>query len=378
MIDLKTCNYLMDNADAPIRYRVARELLKDENTAKKIEPELFAHSAVQLWLSNLKPHNPPQHRGMEHGCFDFCLENAMPKAAKLGLHGNMPQMQDAVWLYLDRMKNQHAIKPCRIQFGAVLTSNFLNLAGIQDEETLKFMIKSLDEMYDFAKQNRYDIYLSPEERAKLTGIPKNWRDCEHFIKHEVIKEYGFCFPLIYDIVGLHRLYDLKDPDIDMKIDAVINYISGDDFHSKISGGYGIIVAGQYESGNPKYNGMGWDPQYPGWFDVAGYIGESSKSSAPNGSHTANQSGYVPKLLFFAEHIVKYPVALKTKWFSDLINYLEKYKTENGTYIFPKEWLPEKSGYAVGGFHMSFGENRRKKTWLEIESTFYMQLLRQNI
>jgi hypothetical protein len=27
-----------------------------------------------------------------------------------------------------------------------------------------------------------------------------------------------------------------------------------------------------------------------------------------------------------------------------------------------------------GSHLSYGENRRKKNWAEIEATFYMQLL----
>ena len=362
MIDTKVCSWLMDNADAPIRYRAARELLKDEHAAKKIEPELLENKDVQKWLANLKPHDPPQHRGMEHGCFDFCLENALPKCVQLGLHGGMPQMQDAVGLYLGRMKNEYLQKPCRGQFGGVLTANFLSLAGIKDDDTLKFMLVSLDETCAFAKQNIYDIYLSPEERAKLTGVPKNWRDCEYFIKYEVIPEHGFSFPLIYDVIGLHRLYDLKDADVDNKINSLIKFISGDDFHTKISEGYGIIVSGEYASGNPKYNGMGWSPHYPGWLDVADYI----------------ENVNAPKLLFFAQNIVKYPIALKTKWFGDLLNYLEKYKTDNGIYLFPKEWLPQKSGYAVNGFHMSFGENKRKKNWLEIESTFYMQLLRQNI
>ena len=72
----------MDNADAPIRYRVVRELTKDKKVAKKIEPELLENKEVQKWLAYLKPHDPPQHRGMEHGCFDFCLENALPKLNK--------------------------------------------------------------------------------------------------------------------------------------------------------------------------------------------------------------------------------------------------------------------------------------------------------
>ena len=103
--------------------------------------------------------------------------------------------------------------------------------------------------------------------------------------------------------------------------------------------------------------MGWDPKYPGWFDI-------EKLNSDQGAG----------LLFFAQYISKYPPARKTKWFNNLLCCLEKYKTKNGTYIFPKEFLIEKTGYAVGGKHMSFGENRRKKNWAEIESTFYMQLL----
>ena len=155
---------------------------------------------------------------------------------------------------------------------------------------------------------------------------------------------------------MFRLYDLKDPAVNQKINDIIDYISTDEFHAKIEDGYGILI-----SGVKKYHGQGWDPKYPGWFDVAGYM----------------ENDNVPKLLFYAQNIAKYPSARKTKWFNDLTNYLEKYKTDNGTYLFPKEWLKESQGYAVQGHYISFGENRRKKNWHEIESTFYVQLLCKN-
>jgi len=358
MTDTKVCDWLIDNADAPIRYRTARELLKDDDAAKKVESELLENATVQKWLANLKPHNPPQHRGMEHGCFDFCLENAMPKCVQLGLHGGMPQIQDAVKFYIDKLEKAPLEKPFR-KWDLFFTANFLCFANVTDEFILQIMLGNLDELYNFAQRKIYDIYISPEEKAKLTGIPKNWKD-SNFIKPELYKKFGYCYPLIYDIVGMHTLYNLKNPEIDEKVNGVINYISTDEFHKKISDGYGILISGKYESGNPQYHGMGWDPKYPGWFDAAEYMENVS----------------APKLLFFAQIIVKYPPALKTKWFADLLNYLDKYKTENGTYIFPKEWLKESPGYAVQGHHISFGENRRKKNWCEIESTFYMQLLRQ--
>jgi len=83
------------------------------------------------------------------------------------------------------------------------------------------------------------------------------------------------------------------------------------------------------------------------------------------------------LLFFAQYIVKYPVAAKSKWYCDLLDYIENYRTDAGTYLFPAGWLKESAGYAVQGHHKSFGENRRKKNWREIESTFCVLLLQQN-
>ncbi|MCL2158407.1 MAG: hypothetical protein FWH48_03260 [Oscillospiraceae bacterium] len=357
MIDAKICEWLMDNADAPIRYRVARELLQDEQAAKKIEGELLENMTVQKWLKLLKPETPLQHsvEYREHGCFDFCLENALPKLVQLGLHGGFVQIIDAIGAYAEQYN-----------FSGIATANLFLMANVADETASKHMLGRLDKLHDFAKQKNYDIYISEKEKAKLTAIPKRWKD-KDFISPELFKE-GYCYPLIYDILGLHRLYDLKNHETDDKINGVISYISKDEFHDKISDGYGILISGRYESGNPQYHGMGWDPKYPGWHDVGSYI-ESGGERVGAG---------VPKLLFFAQNIAKYPIARNTKWFAALLDHLEKYRTESGTYLFPQKWMQENQGYAVQGHHISFGENRRKKNWCEIESTVYMQLLWQNV
>ena len=299
----------------------------------------------------LKPELPVKYSlgYMEHGSFDFCLENALSKLVQLGLHGDFEQITDAVGYYI----NQN-------NFGGMAMANLFLMANIKNEVASKHILDRLDKLYNFAKQGVYDIYISEEERKKLTGVPKNWKD-KNFIRPELFKD-GYSYPLIYDILGLYRLYDLKNPEIDEKINSVIDYISTDEFHAKIQDGYGILISGRYASGNPQYHGMGWDPKYPGWFELKDYM----------------ENINAPKLLFFAQNISKYPLAKKTKWFSDLLDYLDKYKLDGGIYIFPKEWLKESQGYAVQGHHVSFGENRRKKTWLEIESTFYVQLLQQNV
>jgi len=381
MIDTKICDWLMDNADAPICYRVAREILKDENAANSIEAELLENPAVVLWLKNLASTEPMQHRAtsMEHGSMDSCLENALYKCARLGLHGGLKPLIDAAEYYIVKTKNS-LDRPFRDDFDKTMTAGLFGMAGIEDEIILTCKLGLLGEMYHFAKQNRYDIYISGEERAGLAGVPPNWRSREDFIKKDLANEFGtWCpFPLIYDIMGLYGLYNLGEASENQQIDTVLSYISNDDFHSKITDGYGITISNESHITGKKdydknlYRGMGWSPHYPGWFEVADYFANSVVSVG----HT--RKPYVPRLLFFAEIVSHYPAAVKTKWFGELLNHLENYKTEAETYIFPKEWLPEKTGYAVCGFHMSYGENRRKKNWCEIESTFYMQLLQQGV
>ena len=364
MVDTYICEWLMRSADAPIRYRVAREFLQDEKTAKAIEAELLEYPVVRLWLKNLKPETHPQHRSMEHGSFDFCLENAMIKAVQLGLHAGLPQLRGAAQYYIDKIKSPVS-SLCRKNtgfqtdsanpdFNSILITNLLTLADMSNSVIQSFILRSLDELYRFVRKGAYDIYISDEERDSLKAVPDIWKN-RKFIKRSLVDEYGFCYPLIYDIVGLHKLYGLSNPEIDSKIDAVIEYISTDEFHNTISDGYGILI-----SGKRKYHSMGWDPKYPGWFDVREYIEKDS----------------VPRLLLFAEYISKYPVARKTKWFNDFLDCMKNYQTDGGRYLFPAGWLKEQRGYAVMGSHISFGENRKKKNWREIESTFYMLLLNQ--
>jgi len=48
MTNTKICDWLMDNADAPIRYRAALEFLKDKKTAKTIEPVDIANEIKSI------------------------------------------------------------------------------------------------------------------------------------------------------------------------------------------------------------------------------------------------------------------------------------------------------------------------------------------
>lgn len=47
------------------------------------------------------------------------------------------------------------------------------------------------------------------------------------------------------------------------------------------------------------------------------------------------------VLNYLRMMSKFKVACKSKWFSDCISYVEQFRTEKGTYIFPKEYLNKK-------------------------------------
>jgi hypothetical protein len=69
----------------------------------------------------------------------------------------------------------------------------------------------------------------------------------------------------------------------------------------------------------------------------------------------------------------FEIARKSKWFHDCLNYFEQFKTEKGTYIFPKEYLHKK--YIEAAFlkemNMSLKRNERELLKRELVSTMKM-------
>jgi len=185
----------------------------------------------------------------------------------------------------------------------------------------------------------FDIY---DNAATYKGVPKNFHD-RSIIKPTVA--YGnLCrLPLIYDVVMLAEVYDHVFPDMQIKIDNIIEYIISPEY-GVVEPGYGILCASQR-----RYYSMGWDCKKP--------FNDNHGFAYPN----------IHRLLLYSN----FPAAVKSTWFENAVDYLTQYKTAAGTYIFPKEYFPEADSNWVLGSRMSLGENRRKKQWAEVESTFYM-------
>ena len=355
MTDIQIVDWLLENAGEVIKYRVAKEFLsgKENFNIEKMQEELLENPDIQLWLKNLKPELPFKWN-LIHGSFDWQFENAMMKTIQLGLHAGITQVDEIAKYYLKYLEIESSkTENKRELFDSIIVASMLLTAGYTDDIVIDFMKNSLDVLSKFTDSGNYDIYV--ENREDYKGLPKNWKDSS-IIKPQLLKEYGFCYPMVYDLIGLSSMYSLGDCKINEKVDSVIKYIVSDDFHNKIRDGYGILVAGQ-----GRYHSMGWDPKLPGYFDVSDYA-----KTSPH------------KLLYFADILSRYPIAVKSRWYRDVISHLEQFKTEIGTYCFPKEYLREKSGYAVQGFHLGLGENKRRKTWCEVESTFIMFKLKKTL
>jgi hypothetical protein len=60
---------------------------------------------------------------------------------------------------------------------------------------------------------------------------------------------------------LHTLYQLNEPEINHKIDAVMQYVLMDEFHDKIDVGCGIVF-----HTDKSFHGVGWDVSInlPNW------------------------------------------------------------------------------------------------------------------
>lgn len=353
-------DWLMDNAGPAIRYRTARELIGMDNCStelKALSGAIADMPEVTKCIENIR--QPNNAKEVIHGSSDICFENAMARAINLGLHKGMHQLDEVAkpWInYVDGLVANKftenytpAVPHPRKCFEAIIVAGLLLKAGYDDEAVISFMLASLKDLSEFTGRRDYDLYMA--DTSSLKGMPNNFKG-RPVIKQELYMEKGYLYPLIYDIVGLSGLYALGIDDVDRSIGNVISCILTPEFHRSVVHGYGVLVTGPR-----KYYGMGWDPKAPGFFNIDSEI-------------RGNQ------LLYMTYQYAPYPDAVKTSWFSRAMEHLESFCTEKGSYRFPSKYLPEATSYAVTGGHMGLGENRRNKSALEVESTFWMMKVKR--
>jgi len=325
--------WLLDNAAPVIRYRVLIELLnvKESELTQNTFSEILTLPQTQKRLILFKNLNYSKTHGSDMGY----LENVLPMLNDFGLYYGMD-----IFNHKSQTIDDVAKIVLAEEYDKLIAYPFLLRARFPIEGLLEHAIKRINTIYDFTRHMDFDIY---DDIANYKGVPKSFQD-RPIIKPDIASGGGkIRLPLIYDIVMMAAIYNFVSVETQVKIDNVVEYIMSPDY-DVVKPMYGILY-----SKTQKYYAMGWDCKKP--------FNHNQGYSYPN----------LHRLLLYSN----FPNIIKSAWFSNSIDYLTQYKTQNGTYDFPKEYLPESNGNWVLGARMSLAENRRKKQWSEIESTFYM-------
>lgn len=338
-------NWLFQKGNAVVRYRIVNEICKNNILANisELKEELLASNEVKTWLSYFNPSEVDLKN--YHGSINTCFENYMNKLVNLGLHAGIKELDEKTlplrsWFTNMTQKNEDKWDTFAM---IIFAASFLR-AGYRDEAIITFLNKRLPFVYDFTKLSCYDLYDSAE---KYKGIPLAFKE-KPIIKPNLYNNGMYRYPLIFDIYGFASMMDsCNSNDVD-KITNIIDYILSKEYQA-LPSGYGILAAP-----GGKYYNMGWDVKLPCFNTL---FTESDKCGA--------------LLLQRLELMAHFNNAVKSQWFVSAVSYLETFKTVDGTYILPKQFLIEKEGYWVSGMHMGLGENRKQRLANEIESTFWI-------
>ena len=328
--------WLYQKSGPVIRLRLIREFGMDPAAEQETLAQVLELPETQFWLDQLQI-----SKRVHDGQCDR-LENIAGKLHQLGLAGRTELFEP----YLGDWKRQLAESRDATRFFSGYTRAMLcacfSLLGVEHEALLAVARRRLDVLYDFCVQRDYDLYLPenyfgdlPQERA---GKP--------LVRPELYPEGTVKLPSIYDVIWFPALYrDENRP----RIDTVVDYFLADAYQKGIQPGYGNI-----REGKRHYYSMGWSVHVPGF---QGFPAIEART-----------------LVLYMLLLAPFAPAVRSAWFACALDYLDTFRTERGTWCFPRDLLIEKGksgGYYVLGYHMGLGESRRSPIALELESTYSM-------
>jgi hypothetical protein len=366
--------WLMENGGAAIKFRTAAELMDDcpESIKKDLADQLMENEKVKASLPLLDNFAPVPY--FEH-IRDFCkihsskstdVEGIVPRLLNMGLRKGMPAFDERMLKFRKYVDNDYVNEALNKSqdvpedrhgiwylFTAVLLASYFVWGGYAFEESINMIKRQINLLHKTASQKIFDIYLTEGEKKDFRlRIPKGKE------KVGVIKS-GIDLPLIYDLFHLAYLPEKAvDNELRQKIDTIIEYILEEKFQS-LDEGYGYVFY-KSEKGN-FYNviGCGWRPVLPCFFNF-------------------DSERHLRTIVLYLNLMAHFEPAVQSNWFKNCLEHLEQYQTDTGTYRFPPNYLlNKKDGFFVMGGMMGL-EDRRTKKGLELESTFWMLLIKKTM
>jgi hypothetical protein len=217
--------FLLENADAPVRYT----LTKDPSLIEGI----LKNSEAASWLERLKQRSAAEDLSSIHGSHDYRIENILGKLWILGFDRNIPEF-DASLQYILYFLRRHVKSPERGGgFGAIYSSldyelllaAYMPFFGYWDDEAVMHIaLKRIGLLFDFFDKGNHDIYINP---AGLKSVPKAWK--EYILNPELYAGGNVKLPFIHDIILFAGMYNHTDTGCRHKIDAVIEWMCGESY-----------------------------------------------------------------------------------------------------------------------------------------------------
>jgi hypothetical protein len=351
---MDTLDWLLDHAGPVIRWRVINELAPEMLSSRKdaLTQEVLATPLVKEWLHRLTlgdfltpldaldAASLGRLGGMVHGSKVGCLENVLGKLSEFGLRAGMPALDDRalplmkIFSWTPYWKNDALFQNAwETLVKSVFSWGLLRLGYQPDAAMRDFLFSHLESCHKIARDQVYDLYADENE---LVGLPKAWHG-KPILKQEVMANYWL--PYIHDLYVFANLpAELLDDASIQKIDELLAYILDPRFQA-LREGYGYAWIKERRT----CYGWGWSP------------------------HFKDNAACVQRL----ELMAHFPRARQSPWFQETMEALETFRTPEGRYSLPAEYLRESEGYYVSGYGMGLGENRRRSLWNEVESTFRM-------
>jgi hypothetical protein len=337
-MDPNLISFLLTHGGPILRWRTAEELALDDPTInhEALYADLLACAEVKHWL-NLLGSGPVHHSK------DSSAENVLAKLSEYRLKAGLPELDDRVLPY------------CAIGEGGryhdealILVPFLVRLGYACNPQVANWLAQRIEVLYELACQMDYELYMIEPERQCLPtsqrevhGSPKLFYQLR-FNNHWSV----LALPTCYDLYALAYL-PKDDPLKGKKVESIVTYLLDPAFQ-----------------GTP--GGYIWNPQLHRPYAA----GRVFLACLP--THREPE-----KLVLFLEMMAQFDCRRASDWFCDGMTHLETFRTESGTYLFPQEYLSEKSSYYLySGMHMGLGEWPRQQRGLELESTFRMLRLKK--
>ncbi len=346
--------WLLENADAPIRYNL------NHNAGDK--DKVLQNSEVQEWLTRIAERSQADNIGKVHGSHDYRMENILGKCWILGLTKDFPDFADKIKFIVDFL-NQHikaSFTPEDLSFNKIyhyrdyekVLSCFLPLLGYGgDPAVLHITRERIDILYSFTLGKRYDIYV---DGSKLKGVKKEWQP--YIIDPALYFNGHIALPDIHDFILFAGMLPFLNSEEIKKVEVITEWLFNEDYKKIIRRyGYFYISGGSYNTKAVIF-----------------------KLHLLDFKDMTFDKGDLASLLFNMRILSHFKSARESEWFSQALMYLGQYKTENDRYIFPSHMITEKpDSFVIFGGHMNVGENKRLKLYREIISTYWMEKINGN-